>query len=88
MKTMIQSHPVQISTSVTGVRKLNDYLIRPLKSGFKGFTIVLMIIFFINLLSFLSGINESFGMDLMDLLLAGLGFALQTSSTLLKCFAK
>ena len=88
MKTIAQSNPVQIATSIPEHRKLNDYFIKPLKAGFLGFTTILMIIFFINLLSFVVGSNEKFGLDIMDLLLAGVGFVLQMLSSLFKCFIR
>lgn len=87
MKTITQSHPVQITKSVTAFNKINNHLIRPLKAGFKGFTVVIMLLFFFNLLTYL-GSSETFGMDLMDLTLAGFGFVLQSTSTLLKNFAR
>jgi hypothetical protein len=47
-----------------------------------------MIIFFLNLISFVIGSNEKFGMDFLDLQLAGVGFVLQVTSTSLKNFIK
>ena len=88
MKTLVQSNLAQVSTSILGSRKLANYLIQPLKAGFLGFSTVLMIIFFINLLSFAIGTNEKFGLDVLDLLLAGVGFFLQLTGTLLKSFVR
>jgi hypothetical protein len=88
MKTLVQMIPVSIITSVSGFRRLNDRFVEPLKAGFLGFAIILLIIFFINLLSYLTGSNEKFGMDFLDLLLAGLGFLLQMTGAILKNFVK
>ena len=88
MKTLIQSNRVQVTTSVSDYRKLNSHLIQSLKAGFVGFATIMMIIFFINLLSFVIGTNEKFGLDFIDLLLAGVGFILQMTGTLLKSFIR
>ena len=88
MKTLVQSNPAQVSTSILGSRKLTNYLIQPLKAGFLGFSTVLLVIFFINLLSFVIGTNEKFGLDVLDLLLAGVGFFLQMTGTLLRSFSR
>jgi hypothetical protein len=88
MKTLVQSNPAQITTSILGSRKLTNHIIKPLKSGFLGFTTIMMIIFFINLISYMIGSNEKFGLDVLDLLLAGVGFFLQMTSTLLKSFIR
>jgi len=88
MKTLTQLNPVQITASVPRFVKLNTYLVRPLKAGFAGFATILMILFFINLLSYAAGSAEKFGMDYLDLLLAGVGFVLQTTGTLLKSFSR
>ena len=47
MKTITQSNPVQLSTSISGYRKLNHHLIHPVIAGFLGFSVILMIIYFI-----------------------------------------
>ena len=88
MKTFVQMIPVSITTSVSGFKKLNDLFVKPLKAGFLGFAIILLIIFLINLLSYITGSNEKFGMDFSDLLLAGLGFLLQMTGAILKNFIK
>lgn len=88
MKTLAQYNPTPITTSVPRFIRLNTYLIRPLKAGFVGFATILMILFFINLLSYAAGSAEKFGMDYLDLLLAGVGFVLQTTGTLLKSFSR
>ena len=88
MKTLTQSNTVQITNSVSGYRKLNSHLLKPLKAGFLGFATILMILFFINLLSYVAGSAEKFGMDYLDLLLASVGFALQTTGTFLKSFSR
>lgn len=88
MKTTTQSSPVQNTTSIPDYRKLNNHLIKPLKAGFWGFTTILVIIFFMNLISFIIGSNEKFEMDFLDIQLAGVGFALQMTGTSLKNFIK
>lgn len=61
-------------------RKLNvyasikKYFLLPLKEGLYGFILVLAVILFVKLLSFLLGINESFNFDIMDILLSSVGF--------------
>ena len=84
MKIITQSSPVQNTTSIPDYRKLNNHLIKPLKAGFWGFTTILMIIFFMNLIFTIIGASEKFGMDILDLLLAGVGFVLQMTSTIIK----
>jgi len=88
MKTIAQTRPVPMTTSLHNNAKINDYLLKPLKAGTIGFVTILMLLFFVNLLSVVIGINEKFGMDFLDMLLAGVGFLLQMSGTLLKCFMK
>ena len=88
MKTLTHSNPIQITTSIPRFVKVNMYILKPLKAGFIGFATILMILFFINLFSYISGSAEKFGMDYLDLLLAAAGFFLQTSSTLLKSFIR
>ena len=77
MKTITQSSQIQITASIPEIRKINEHLFKPLKAGF-----------FINLLSYVIGTNEKFGMDVLDLLLAGVGFFLQLTGTLLKSFVR
>lgn len=88
MKTMTQANPVQISTTIDGIKKSNGNIINALKAGFRGFTITIMLLFFINLLSYIIGSDETFGMDIIDLSLAFLGFVLQLTSSVLRNFAK
>ena len=88
MKTIIKSSPVHNSTSIPDFKKLNNHLVKPLKSGFLGFIAILIILFFINLISFITGTNEKFGMDSLDFLLAGAGFTLQMTGTLVKGFIR
>lgn len=88
MKTITQSSPIHITTSIPDSRKLNDHLIKPLKAGILGFTKILMIILLFNLLSFVIGSNGKFGIDFLDFLLAGTGFVLQMTGTLLKNFIR
>lgn len=85
---MTQANPVQISTTIDAIKKSNGYIIKSLKAGFRGFTITIMLLFFINLLSYIISSDKTFGMDIIDLFLAGLGFVLQMTSTILKNFAK
>lgn len=88
MKTLTHTGPVQITSAVPAYKKINNYLVKPIKAGFLGFAAILMIIFFINLLSYVMGSTEKFGMDYLDLLLAGVGFFLQMTSALLKSFTR
>ena len=88
LKTKIKSSPVHILTSVLCRRKLNNHLIKPFKSGFLAFTTILMIIFLFNLLYFVKGSNEKFGMDSLDFLIAGIGFVLQMTYSVLKSFMR
>lgn len=88
MKTLTHSNSVQISASLTETKKINSYVFKPIKAGFLGFATIMMLIFFINLISFVVGSTENFGLDIIDLLLAGVGFILQLSSTLLKSFIR
>jgi hypothetical protein len=88
MDMIKRASPIQNAASTPNYGKLNNHLIKPLKAGFWGFTTILMIIFFLNLISFVIGSNEKFGMDFLDLQLAGVGFVLQVTSTSLKNFIK
>jgi hypothetical protein len=88
MKTIVKSNPVHNSISIHDYKKLNNHLVKPLKSGFLGFTTVLMIIIIINVLSFVIGSNEKFGIDFLDFQLAGVGFVLQMTGTSLKSFIR
>jgi len=87
MKIIRHSTPVQITVSVPGFRIINDHVMKSLKAGFSGSATILLIIFFIKLLSYIIS-NEEFRMDFLDLFLAGLGFFLQMTGTLLKCLTK
>ena len=84
MKIIKQSGLIQNTSSIPEQSKLNNYLVKPLKGGFSGLTTILMIIFFMKLIHFILGYNEKFGMDILDLLLAGIGFVLQMTHTSLK----
>jgi hypothetical protein len=84
MKTIAQSNPVQLSKSIAVYKKLNDHLIKPIKAGFIGFSVILMIIFFFNLLLYVMTYNRNSKIDYLDFSLAGVGFVLQFSESLLK----
>ena len=71
------------SQLVMGLRK---YIILPIKAGFYGFTLVFSVILFVKLLSFLLGINDVFNLDLMDVILAFVGFFFMFLIYLLKNF--
>jgi hypothetical protein len=88
MKKIAQSNPVQNTTSFSDYSKLNNHIIKPLKAGFFGFTAILLIIFFMNLIPFIIGSNGKFGMDFLDFQLAGVGFVLQMTGTSLKSFIR
>lgn len=77
---------IQNATSTIKYGKLNNHLIKPFKAGFGGFTTILMIILFLNLIFFVFGSNEKFGMDFLDLQLAGVGFILQVTRSSLENF--
>jgi len=77
MKTIIQSIPVLITGTV-----------KPLKAGLLGFITILTIIFLFNLISFITGTKEKIGVDSVDFLLAGTGFVLQMTGTLVKSFIR
>jgi len=86
METIKQSSPIQNATSTPNYGKLNNHLIKPLKAGFGGFTTILMIIFFLNVVTVVIGANKKFGMDFLDFQLAGVGFVLQVTRSSLKNF--
>lgn len=88
MKTTIKFNRVFNSTSIPDFKKLNDHLVKPFKSGFLGFTAILMIIIILNLLSFVIGSNDKFGIDFLDFQLAGVGFVLQMTLTIVKSFIR
>ena len=87
MKTITQSNPVQLSTSISGYRKLNHHLIHPVIAGFLGFSVILMIIYFINIFLYIIGSNQKSQLDFLALSLAGVGFVLQFSESLLRSFS-
>jgi hypothetical protein len=76
---IVESRP-QLSMS------LRKYILLPLKAGFYGFTLVFSVILFVKLLSFLLGINDVFNLDLMDVILASVGFFFMFLIYLLKNF--
>jgi hypothetical protein len=88
METLTKFISPYFTTSIPGFKKLNDHLFNPLIAGFLGFTTILVIIFFTNLLSFFIGSDEKFGIDYLDFLLAGGGFFSQMMSTLFKSLVK
>lgn len=83
-KTNTKYSPIQKTTSIPESEKLDNYLVKPLKSGFKGFTTIFMIIMIINLLLFTVGVDAKFGVGIFDILLAGAGFFLKLAATLLE----
>lgn len=88
METIIQTHPEQLSRSVSDYRRLNDYLIKPIKAGFMGFLAILMIIVFINLLLYIIGTDEKSILDFLDLSFAGVGFVLKFAENLLRSMSR
>ncbi len=88
MKAIAHSNAIKTNYIKTNRQKVKEYLVKPIKAGFLGFATILMVLFFINLLSFIFGTVEHFGMDLLDMMLAAVGFILQLSGTLLKSFAR
>jgi hypothetical protein len=77
-----------IIVPIPGFEKLNDYLFKPLLAGILGFIIFFIVITLIHFLSYITGLNEKFGMDYLDFLLAGFGFLLQMTDSLIKSFSK
>lgn len=65
---------------------LTKYILRPVKSGLYGFTLVFVVILFVKVLSFTLGINTVFYLDLMDVLLASVGFFFMLLIHILKGF--
>jgi hypothetical protein len=63
-----------IDTKTQFFNVLKKYIILPVKEGLYGFTLVFTVILLVKLLSFLLGINENFNFDLMDIMLASMGF--------------
>jgi hypothetical protein len=88
METFTKSISSYIITSIPGFNKLNDHLFNATISGFLGFTAFLMTIFIMHVLLFVLGTNEKLGMDFLDFLLAGFGFFLQMTGSLIKSFNK
>jgi hypothetical protein len=88
MRTKTQSSSDYFANSIQGFRKLSNPIVKPLKAGFLGFLTILTILFFINLISFITGTNEKFGMDSFDFLLAGTGFVLQMTGTVVQSFIR
>ena len=86
MDTIKQSSSVQKTVSTPYYGKINSHLIKPLKAGLLGFTAILVIIFFMNLISFIIGSNWKIGVDSLDFQLAGVGFVLQVTRSSLKNF--
>jgi hypothetical protein len=68
------------------LRLFNNHFIMPLRSGFKGFIIILMIIFFIRLLFYATGISNNLSFDIIDLLLSLTGFILLFFERLIKSY--
>jgi hypothetical protein len=79
---------VQQTDSIPYYGKINSHLIKHLKAGLLGFTAILVIIFFMNLISYIIGSSGKIGVDSLDFQLAGVGFILQVASTSLKNFIR
>jgi hypothetical protein len=65
---------------------LKRYLLLPLQSGFYGFVLVFVVILLVKLLSFGFGANDGLSLDLMDIMLASVGFFFMFLIYLLKNF--
>lgn len=65
---------------------LKKYVLLPLQSGFYGFVLVFVVILSVKLLSFGLGTNDGFSLDLMDIMLASVGFFFMFLIYLLKNF--
>lgn len=88
IKTVTPTDSVQLTAQTVNHKFLVNYFLTPLKAGFSGFATILMIIFISNLFLYTLGSNEKLTLDAMDLLLAGVGFFLQSSANLVKNFAR
>lgn len=88
MKSISHSSSIRVSSGVSETTKFTQYFIQPIKAGFFGFATVMMIVFFINLLSYVVGSRMAFGLDFIDLLLAATGFILQMLGAILKIFIR
>jgi hypothetical protein len=91
MKELMNSIPNMESDKIVENKSqlamgLRKYIILPIKAGFYGFTLVFSVILFVKLLSFLLGINDVFNLDLMDVILAFVGFFFMFLIYLLKNF--
>ncbi len=88
MRAKIKLSRIYITNSIQVFRKSNNQIVKPLKAGFSGFIAILIVLFLINLISFISGTTEKFAMDSLDFLLAGTGFVLQMTGTVVKSFVR
>ncbi len=88
METLTTTISAYIITSIPGFSKLNGHFINALISGFLGFTTFFVIILLMHILKLILGYNEKFGLDFLDYLLAGLGFFLQMTGSLVKSYNK
>lgn len=65
---------------------LKRYIVRPIKAGIYGFTLVFIVIISVKFLSFWLGINEVFNLDLIDVMLSSVGFFFMSLVYILKNF--
>jgi hypothetical protein len=91
MKELMNSIPKTENNKIVEVKpqlsmSLRKYILLPLKAGFYGFALVFSVILFVKLLSYLFGINDVFNLDLMDVILAFVGFFFMFLIYLLKNF--
>jgi uncharacterized membrane protein YkgB len=88
METITNTETLQFANANVKSKKIEIYIFRPFKAGLIGFATILSLISFINLLSYLTTATETFAMDYIDILLAGVGFLLQMTGTLLKSLGR
>lgn len=63
---------------------LNKHILQPIRNGLMGFVVIFMIIFFIRMILYITGITKILSIDILDLALALMGFLLQFFESLIK----
>ena len=84
MKTIAQTNQLVIEKKENKYKKLNNHFVKPTQAGLRGFVTILLLIFFIHLVSYVLGNNKKLGLDFIDLQLAGMGFLLQLSKNVIQ----
>ncbi|MBK8944724.1 MAG: hypothetical protein IPM32_05555 [Ignavibacteriae bacterium] len=70
------------------VRNLKIYLINPLSIGLAGFAAFFGLIIFTNFFSYLFGMNETFSLEINDVILSLTGFVFAAGAKFLEFFSK